>query len=94
MHGKAHYFFCENVVPKLKFFYFLYNLQLLCDFYPTAFKGCMGIDFTHGVQIGGQAAGKSLSGLYLRNCKLWEVDNLVVGGEGGGLLGKVNTWLR
>ena len=43
-------------------------------FYPTALKGCRGIVFTHGVRMGGragrQAAGKSLSGLYLRNHKV------------------------
>ena len=39
-------------------------------FYPTALKGSQGIVFTHGVQIGGQAAGKSLSRLYLRNLKV------------------------
>ena len=39
-------------------------------FYPTALKGCWGIVFTHGVRMGGRAAGKSLSGLYLRNCKV------------------------
>ena len=41
-------------------------------FYPTALKGCQGIVFTHGVRIGSRsdrrAVGKSLSGLYLRNC--------------------------
>ena len=52
-----------------------YNLliigsQSLCNhffFYPTALKGCWGIVFTHGVWMGGRVAGKSLSGLYLRN---------------------------
>ena len=43
-------------------------------YYPTALKGCRGIVFTHDVQMGGRAgwraAGKSLSGLYLRNCKV------------------------
>ena len=29
-----------------------------------------GIVFTHGVRMGGQVAGKSLSGLYLRNRKV------------------------
>ena len=43
-------------------------------FYPTALKGCQGIVFTHGVQMCGRAAGKSLSGLYLRNHKVKEVD--------------------
>ena len=37
-------------------------------------KGCRGVVFTHGVQMGGWAAGKSLSGLYLRNHKVYEVD--------------------
>ena len=36
--------------------------------------GCRGIVFTHGVRVGGhpggRAAGKSLSGLYLRNRKV------------------------
>ena len=40
------------------------------NFYPTALKGCRGIVFTHGVRMGGRAAGNSLSGLYLRNRKL------------------------
>ena len=44
------------------------------DFYPTALKGCRGIVFTHGVRMGGRVAGNSLSGLYLGNCKVWEVD--------------------
>ena len=43
-------------------------------FYPTALKGCRGIVFTHGVRMGrwagGRAAGKSLSGLYLRKRKV------------------------
>ena len=39
-------------------------------FYPTALKGCQGIVFTHGVRMGGRAAGNSLSGLYLRNPKV------------------------
>ena len=30
--------------------------------------------FTHGVQMGGEAVGKSLSGLYLGNCKVYAVD--------------------
>ena len=48
-------------------------LSFLVDddpFYPTALKGCRGIVFTHGVQMGGRAVGKSLSGLYLRNRKV------------------------
>ena len=40
------------------------------DFYPTALKGCRGIVFTHGVRMGGQVGGNSLSGLYLRNRKV------------------------
>ena len=39
------------------------------SFYPTALKGCRGIVFTHGVRMGGP-----VSGLYLRNRKVWEVD--------------------
>ena len=31
---------------------------------------CRGIVFTHGVWMGGRAAGKSVSGLYLRNRKV------------------------
>ena len=38
--------------------------------YPTALKGCRGIVFTHGVRMGGRAAGNSLSRLYLRNRKV------------------------
>ena len=55
---------------------YLLNLQFCsCDnFYPIALKGCRGIVFTHGVRMGGrvsgQAAGKSLSGLYLKNRKV------------------------
>ena len=45
------------------------EVQLGC-FYPTALKGCRGIVFTHGVRMGGRAAGNSLSGLYLRNRKV------------------------
>ena len=33
-------------------------------------KRCWGIVFTHVVGMGWRAAGKSLSGLYLRNCKV------------------------
>ena len=29
----------------------------MCNFYPTALKGCRGIVFTHGVRMGGQAGG-------------------------------------
>ena len=43
---------------------------ILIAFHPTALKGCQGIVFTHGVQMGGRAVGKSLSGLYLRNRKV------------------------
>ena len=39
-------------------------------FYPTVLKGCRGIVFTHGVRMGGRAADKSLSRLYLRNRKV------------------------
>ena len=39
-------------------------------FLPTALKGCRGIVFTHGVRMGGRAAGNSLSRLYLRNRKV------------------------
>ena len=42
----------------------------LHNFYPTALKGCRGIIFTYGVRMGGRAAGKSLSRLYLRNRKV------------------------
>ena len=42
--------------------------------YPTTLKGCQGIVFIHGVwmggQEGGQAAGRSLSGLFLGNRKV------------------------
>ena len=38
-------------------------------FYSTAL-----IVFTHGVQVGGRAAGKGLSGLCLRNRKVSEAD--------------------
>ena len=52
--------------------------QKFQPFYPTALKSCQSIVFTHGVWMGGradrQAAGKSLSGQYLKMHKLWEVD--------------------
>ena len=34
------------------------NFKTLSHFYPTALKGCWGIVFTHGVRMGGRAAGK------------------------------------
>ena len=55
---------------------------LFSSFYPTVLKGCRGIVFTCGVQMGGQAggwvarpvgrraSGESLSGLYLGNRKV------------------------
>ena len=33
-------------------------LNISCNFYPTALKGCRGIVFTHGVRMGG--AGRRL----------------------------------
>ena len=51
----------------------LHNFSQICSsstFYPTALKGCRGIVFTHGVRIGGQGTGKSLSRLYIRNRKV------------------------
>ena len=39
-------------------------------FYSTDFKDSADIIFTHGIQIGRWVAGKSLSGLYLRNYEL------------------------
>ena len=40
-------------------------------FYPTALKGCVGIVFINGVQMGMQVlCGKRLSGLYLRKHKV------------------------
>ena len=47
-----------------------YNGELVYSFYPTALEGCRGIVFTHGVRMGRRVAGKSLSGLYLRNNKV------------------------
>ena len=52
------------------------------SFYTTAFKGCVGIVFPHSFQIGDQAGcqvgrwvvRKSLSGMYLRNHKVLEVE--------------------
>ena len=29
-----------------------------CNFYPTALKGCRGIVFTHGIQMGGRPGGR------------------------------------
>ena len=49
------------------------GLKGLFLYYPTALKGCLGIVFTHGVQMvggGGGGGGGSLSGLYLRNRKV------------------------
>ena len=34
----------------------------LSDCYPTAFKGCLGIVFTHGVWMSGRGAGKVCPG--------------------------------
>ena len=48
--------------------------QSFISFYPIALKDCWGIVFTHGVQMGGRVAVKILSGLYLRKCKVKEVD--------------------
>ena len=57
---------------------------LLC----SPFEGCVGIGtpqpfravgvlfFTHGVRMGGRVVDKSLSGLYLKMCKVYEVDTL------------------
>ena len=39
--------------------------------YPTAFKGCAGIVYSHDVRLGGWVVGENiLSGLYLRNHKV------------------------
>ena len=35
---------------------------LFSGFYPTALKGCRGIVFTHGVQMGGRVRGRAGSG--------------------------------
>ena len=61
-----------SVIAKLHDCLVLFYIGL--HFYPTALKGCRGIVFPHRVRMGGRVAGKSLSGLYLRNCKVWEVD--------------------
>ena len=51
----AHYkFFTGGILP---------INTLTRHFYPTALKGCQGIVFTHGVRMGGWAAGNSLSGV-------------------------------
>ena len=55
--------------------YYAFKTEMGCwdkisSFYPTVLMGCWGIVFTHGVRMGGQAAGKYLSGLYLRNHKV------------------------
>ena len=59
--------------PKFKFIKVLYNdfraHKSHNHFYPTALKGCQGIVFTHVVRMGGR-----VSGLYLRNRKVLEVD--------------------
>ena len=44
--------------------------KITIQFLPHSLKGCRGIVFTHGVRMGGRVAGKSLSGLYLRNRKV------------------------
>ena len=38
-----------GILPLWKYFFFTLT------FYPTALKGCRGIVFTHGVQMGGRA---------------------------------------
>ena len=48
------------------------KLVSLC---PTAFKGYVGIVFTHGIRMG-RAVGKSLSGLYLRNHNMQDIEIL------------------
>ena len=38
------------------------NIYVSNAFYPTALKGCRGFVFTHGVRMGGRAAGKVCPG--------------------------------
>ena len=47
-----------------------HSTKMQHKFLPHSLKGCRGIVFTHGVQMVGRAAGKCLSGLYLRHCKV------------------------
>ena len=54
------------------------HLIVTISFYPTAFKGCTDIGVTHG----GRGVAESLSRLYLRKCKVYEVCYL-----GGTLVG-------
>ena len=65
---------CLYLFEKLHFqrcFDFVLTIFSKYHFYPTALKGGRGIVFTHGVRIDGRVGvGKSLSGLYLRNCKV------------------------
>ena len=58
---------CHKIIKVLKNFPQVKEIE---GFYPTALNGCWGIVFTHGVRMGGWAAGNSLSGLYLRNRKV------------------------
>ena len=62
----------KDVLGKVRYYHI--------SFYPTALKGCQGIFFTHGVRMGGQAAGKSLSGCISETvrCK-----NLILGRDIG-----------
>ena len=50
----------------------VFHITSVHHFYPTPLKGCLEVLFSHMVSggAGGWAAGKSLSGLYLRNRKV------------------------
>ena len=52
-------YFTETLLSKCLDIFVIFTSH----FYPTALKGCVGIVFTHGVRMGGQTVGKSLSGL-------------------------------
>ena len=74
-HGFIVYTMLKIVMRRFKFCKYFqkhYNedLNIMLYFYPTDLKGCQGIVFTHGVRMGGWAVGRSLSGLYLGNCKV------------------------
>ena len=65
-----HLFLKQNICSILLILTFFFCFLFSFHFYPTALKGCRDIVFTHGVRMGGRAAGNSLSGLYLGNHKV------------------------
>ena len=62
------------ISPHSLYYMYITPHRLLFVYHPTAFKGCAGIVLTHGVWLGGVGSGKILSGLYLRKCRVQDVD--------------------